>query len=131
MKKKCSHCGEIKHTSEFSKNKSQKDGLRNYCKSCQKETRRKDRNKFSTFAVNYKGNECVDCGKHLTYENNKGEYDFHHTDPFDKTSTIRDLLGNHVSSERLINELDKCVLLCKPCHRKRHSDYKRGLRETL
>lgn len=131
MRKRCTRCGEFKPHDQFSKRSKSKDGLRVECKSCQKEIRRNDRNKFSTFAVNYKGNECVDCGKHLTYQNNKGEYDFHHVDPSTKVTGIGILLKDHASIERLINELDKCVLLCKPCHKQRHLDYNRGLRETL
>jgi len=32
--KRCSKCGEIKPVSEFSKNKSKKDGLQDWCKTC-------------------------------------------------------------------------------------------------
>ena len=34
IKKQCSKCGEIKDTSEFYKDKTRKDGLRNLCKNC-------------------------------------------------------------------------------------------------
>lgn len=34
--KRCSKCKEVKALSEFSKDKNHKDGLRSYCKSCQK-----------------------------------------------------------------------------------------------
>lgn len=96
-----------------------------------KEYRRKLRDKNAKMCLEYKGGKCEDCGITLTYENDKGNYDFHHINPTTKSSGINIMLKDKVSTERLINELDKCVLLCKPCHNKRHSDYKKGLRETL
>ncbi len=33
--KKCSKCGEVKEFSEFNKNKKKKDGLEDYCRSCE------------------------------------------------------------------------------------------------
>lgn len=38
--KKCSKCKETKDCSEFSRNKSRKDGLHNYCRECDKEKRK-------------------------------------------------------------------------------------------
>lgn len=96
-----------------------------------KEYRRKLRDKSAKMSIEYKGGKCEDCGIVLTYENDKGKYDFHHTDPSTKVSRINLMLKDKVSIERLKEELDKCVLLCKSCHKQRHSDYKKGLRDTL
>lgn len=42
-KKKCSNCNVNKNIKEFSKDKSKKDGLNNWCKSCEKEYSKKYR----------------------------------------------------------------------------------------
>jgi len=47
MNKRCSKCGEEKSTIFFSKNKSQKDGYSNWCKSCESE-------KYKTYYKNNK-----------------------------------------------------------------------------
>jgi hypothetical protein len=39
--KKCSKCKEIKHTDQFNRNKSRKDGLQCYCRDCEKECGKK------------------------------------------------------------------------------------------
>ena len=39
--KKCTKCGEVKELGEYEKAKSNKDGLRSYCKVCMKEYRKK------------------------------------------------------------------------------------------
>lgn len=45
------------------------------------------------------------------------DYDFHHLDPNQKDFSI----GKQSKSFAVIrSELDKCVLLCSNCHRKRH-----------
>jgi hypothetical protein len=129
--KYCYSCKETKPTTQFSKNKSKKDGYKDECKCCHGIIRRKTRDNRSKMCVEYKGCKCEDCGKQLTYETNKGDYDFHHVDPSTKTKNINIMLSNKVSESTLKEELDKCVLLCKPCHMKRHTDFNRGLRPTL
>jgi hypothetical protein len=85
-----------------------------YCKQCRTEyavNRLKERKKK---AVEYKGGKCVDCG----IIDDPCIYDFHHTDPSKKEIAFGSAGG--VSFDRIRPELDKCVLLCANCHRKRH-----------
>lgn len=51
--KVCSGCKTIKNITEFSKNKSQKDGLANHCKCCNKEYRLKNKDKLSEYFKKY------------------------------------------------------------------------------
>jgi hypothetical protein len=44
--------------------------------------------------------------------------DFHHIEK--KTKGISELVNSGASLERLINEIDKCVVLCLRCHRLKH-----------
>ena len=61
---------------------------------------------------------CVDCGctgsmSTLT------EFDYHHIDPKTKILAVSDMLGTF-GRPKVIAEMQKCELLCKPCHRKHH-----------
>jgi hypothetical protein len=67
-------------------------------------------------AIEYLGGVCFDCK--LVYP--PRVYDFHHLDPTQKDFTIARIIGR--SWDKIIPELDKCVLLCANCHRLRHND---------
>jgi hypothetical protein len=78
--------------------------------------------------IDYKGGSCVKCG----YNTCTRALDFHHLDSNSKAFTI----GNHIVSappssfldenkeallsDALIQELDKCILICSNCHRELH-----------
>lgn len=58
---------------------------------------------------------CEDCG----FDDPRA-LDFHHKDPSTKSFPIgRDAWK--VSWERLLAEVDKCIVLCANCHRIRHN----------
>lgn len=66
---------------------------------------------------------CTDCG---SIDINRLQ--FHHVDPSTKAFT----LGNTAEArdlEAIIAEIRKCVVLCDPCHRSRHSRRKATLSE--
>lgn len=66
-------------------------------------------------AVNYKGCVCCICGYSKCIE----ALDFHHIDPTKKDMNFKGMRG--WSWNRLITELDKCILVCSNCHREIHS----------
>jgi hypothetical protein len=62
------------------------------------------------FMVRYKGGKCQLCG----YNKCLRALDFHHADPKEKDFQFG---ANHnFSWERLRQELDKCILVCRNCH---------------
>jgi hypothetical protein len=68
-------------------------------------------------SIIYKGSKCIDCQISFP-EEPYVIFEFHHLNPKDKDfdwSEMR-LQKPHIIKE----ELDKCVLLCSNCHRKRH-----------
>jgi hypothetical protein len=65
-------------------------------------------------AMQYKGGCCYVCG----YRRSVRAMCFHHLDP--STKTYRIASGNTIAWDRLIEELDKCVLLCANCHAEVH-----------
>ena len=143
--KKCYKCGEEKPMSEFSSNKSKKDGVQSECKKCKpkckpktkpsRDTIRRRKNKYKKnyyeHLLKIKGSCCCDCGHKFDYDTDKGLYHFHHIDPTTKQYNISHMIRSGSSLDRIKKELGKCVLLCKPCHIKRHKDFNSGLRETL
>lgn len=61
---------------------------------------------------------CVDCGRV------GGLLDFHHRDPGTKFENVCDMV--YGARVRLIEEVEKCDVLCRKCHKHRHSIQKRS-----
>lgn len=62
------------------------------------------------------GSGCVACG-----ETHPACLDFHHIDgKADKEDNISTLQLRGWSKERLLTEIEKCVVMCSNCHRKLH-----------
>lgn len=84
------------------------------CRTCISKIRRY---KAKLKSVEYLGGKRVKCG----YNKHIAALEFHHIDPSNKDYLIGDLKNR--KWEKIVKELDKCVLLCSNCHRIEHSDY--------
>lgn len=60
-------------------------------------------------------------------ENHIACLDFHHIDPKSKEIGIAIALQKNWSKERILEEINKCIVLCSNCHRKLHYDEKRSV----
>lgn len=58
--------------------------------------------------------ECKQCG-----EEHPATLDFHHTG--EKTNEVSTLVSDEYSLDRIKDEMEKCVILCANCHRKKHA----------
>jgi len=67
-------------------------------------------------AIEYKGSKCSSCG----YDRCVEALEFHHTNPSLKDFSIS-TKGYTRSWERVMVELDKCIMLCANCHREIHA----------
>lgn len=65
--------------------------------------------------VDYKGGECESCG----YNKSVCSLDFHYVNPSDKEFGIS---GKIYSYEKMKNEVDKCILVCRNCHGEIHEE---------
>lgn len=65
--------------------------------------------------VELKGGKCVVCG----YDKSLRALHFHHTIPSEKDITIS---SNSMTKEKVIKELEKCVLVCSNCHSEIHDE---------
>lgn len=63
-----------------------------------------------------KGSMCKKCG-----EDDPICLDFHHREPADKISTVREMALTKADNEKVLAEMAKCTILCANCHRKEHS----------
>ena len=145
--KRCYICGLEKDESEFSKDKSRKDGLSNKCKSCssirykhwsykhreqltnyrtewrklnpekQREYSRTTKNNRNNQLDSYK-TDCVKCGESRRYV-----IDFHHINNDDKSFSVSLAKQKGYSAKHILPELSKCVCLCRNCHTEFHYLY--------
>ena len=59
---------------------------------------------------------CVKCGFF-----HESCIDFHHINPDNKDKGVSELVRNGYATQRIVEEIDKCVCLCSNCHRMLHS----------
>lgn len=131
IKKICPKCNEYKNKDQFNKNKSKKDGLQVNCKLCQSECTKKhyrnnksaylDRSKKQKIKLiewykNYKNSlSCEKCG-----EDHISCLQFHHIDKNDKRFNISYGASVAFSINKILEEIEKCIVLCANCHFKLH-----------
>ena len=61
--------------------------------------------------------KCETCG-----ENHIACLDFHHKNPDKKDFNISNAVSRGWKLEKILKEIEKCVILCANCHRKLHSN---------
>lgn len=59
---------------------------------------------------------CQKCGYNKCIE----ALDFHHRNPDEKEYDIAQMIRNHRTQEAIVQEMQKCVILCANCHREFH-----------
>lgn len=67
--------------------------------------------------INLRGGKCKKCG----YDKNLAGFDFHHKEPNDKKFQLDMRHLSNQSMGVIMEEFEKCELLCANCHRETHS----------
>ncbi|MFC1510424.1 hypothetical protein ACFL49_02070 [Candidatus Omnitrophota bacterium] len=76
----------------------------------------KRRRKIRQMSVEYKGGKCECCG----YDRCIEALEFHHKDASAKDFSISQK-GYTRSWQKVVEEINKCILLCANCHREVHA----------
>ena len=116
----CTHCKEHKPLDDYHKHSRTKDKRDTLCRECRKI---KDKVKYilnSAFVLESKYKPCNCCGK----ISNPFDMDLHHIDPTTKEHNVANML--HFSRAKIAKEIDKCVPVCKSCHREIHRGNRRS-----
>jgi len=74
------------------------------------------RYKTKTWLVKYAGGKCQVCG----YDRWHGNLAFHHVSQDGKDTNLADMLRNAKSWHIILEEVDKCILVCHNCHGEIH-----------
>ena len=79
------------------------------------QNRRERYSKCKQILHDLKINGCAICG----YNECSEALDFHHSNSQDKKFNLN-IRGMDKNDDRIVKELNKCILLCANCHRKIH-----------
>jgi hypothetical protein len=71
------------------------------------------------------GGKCSICG----YDKNIAALEFHHRNPEEKKFQLDSRHLSNTSMKRILEEADKCIILCSNCHKEAH--YPNQDKETL
>jgi len=133
VQKECSKCQELKEVSDFNYRNKEKGTRQAHCRVCTKAYlkthydenssyyKKKARihtkrymEKARKFIFSIKlGNPCEICG-----ENDPVVLEFDHIDPKTKNHNVSEMVKLGYSINSIINEVEKCRLLCANCHRR-------------
>ena len=123
--KTCKHCHESKDISHFVKNGYSRKGTPMYkpiCKECYPKV---ETDRFREYVHEFYKTpgvhtwECSECG----FEGHPVSFDCHHRDPSTKSFGLSEARRGSYSKKRILDELEKCELLCANCHRLEHAEY--------
>lgn len=124
--KKCTQCKIEKKDFEFEQKFDRKDSnrLSSKCRDC-RSIRRSERRCLNKIVwLEYlPGFKCERCG----YNKCSQALEFHHLDSNEKLYSVSVLLGTHNPHyskpkyiKRVLDEIEKCAILCANCHRELH-----------
>lgn len=129
--KLCGQCGEGKVLDDFHKNRARHDGRQSVCKPCKKindhgwylnnkgyhlERNRILRKENRKAFIKFKSKHPCECG-----EKDPACLMFHHDDPSKKHGHVGQMINNLYSWESIMEEIQKCDIMCLNCHAKLHS----------
>lgn len=117
----CYKCWETKSTTNYYKDKSRKSGLANKCKSCSYTVGKSRYCSNLAIVKKLKSVPCSDCG--ISYPHYVMDFDHLPSKNRKRWSVNRRVIG---SITTLMEEIDKCEIVCSNCHRIRTWKRRKG-----
>lgn len=128
--KLCSRCKQEKPFDEFGWRNKDRGWRQAYCRECNrlansqhyklnKETYKAKAKQYKKTLLDKKkeylqSHPCVNCG-----ESDHVVLHFDHVNPNDKVSEISTMIRNGTAWKNILNEIEKCQVLCANCHMRR------------
>lgn len=81
-----------------------------------KETTKAWRKRLKTYLIKKFGGKCQICG----YSKCSDAFEFHHLDSSSKKFSIGNSNPKHMSWDEVVEEAEKCIMVCANCHREIH-----------
>jgi len=121
--KLCSKCGQWKPIEHFKKSAGENRFLP-WCNECTAENNYKN----TQWYIDFKSQrECICCG----YDRHHSTLEFNHINPLEKLFTIGDAVRNNkIPKDLIIQEMGKCMIICRNCHAILHSLEREGKRKN-
>lgn len=120
----------MKPVTDYCKYARMKDGLQPACKMCMNDSYNRSRTKKKDHYQQVQNKRRRDIAKKLRDwkqergcpcgETDVACLDLHHLDPSQKEGAVSELAYTW-GWERLLTEMEKCIVLCSNCHRKHHA----------
>ena len=111
-KKECKKCHNVLPIEDF--NVKPSGALTSYCKKCNNKDKHSLLKRRKIEIIQKFGNKCSICG----YNKNIAALEFHHIDPNEKEFHFGNAKTTNL--DKLLLEMDKCILVCANCHREIH-----------
>ena len=118
--KVCSKCMVKKPASDFYFRKERVNELYSQCRSCNSKDATERMQAIKLKLVELKGGKCQLC----SFSEYVGALEFHHVDPKEKDKNVSRLIKSKIN-QQVIDEINKCVLVCSNCHKMIHAGIKK------
>jgi len=94
----------------YEKSKGHQKDICNTCRTA------RDRRNKKRKALERKGLSCEKCG----YDKCESALQFHHLNPEEKDDAVSNMIARNMKLEKILQEVDKCILVCANCHHEIH-----------
>jgi len=115
MSQVCTKCDTLKEYSEYPKASITKSGYAGECKMCKSKRIKELRTERENILMGMFSDKCYDCG---VEHSNPSFFDFYHVNKTTKKREVKQIICGSFTT--LMDEVNKCVMLCPNCHRERH-----------
>lgn len=112
---RCTKCHKEKEETAFPIASNTKSGRAGECKECKSVREKKLRKERAYILYSERGECCEVCNMH---HSNPSFFDWHHIDKETKKYEVKTMILSNW--EKVLEEANKCIMVCPNCHREEH-----------